>query len=100
MLDAGHQRANFAIVATGSNAASPHHDPSTRVIEPGELVLCDFGGTMDGYCSDITRMYSVGEPAPEVRDAYDGARRRAGSRRARGNRRHVGARTSTRRRGA
>ena len=71
MLDAGHQRANFAIVAAGSNAASPHHDPSTRVIEPGELVLCDFGGTMDGYCSDITRMYAVGEPASEVRDAYD-----------------------------
>ncbi len=70
MLDAGHQRANFAIVATGANAASPHHDPSTRVIEPGDLVLCDFGGTMDGYCSDITRMYSVGEPTAEVRDAY------------------------------
>jgi Xaa-Pro aminopeptidase len=71
MLDLGHQRANFAIVATGSNAASPHHDPSPRVIEPGEVVLCDFGGTMDGYCSDITRMYSVGEPPPEVRDAYE-----------------------------
>ena len=71
MLDAGHQRANFAIVATGSNAASPHHDPSTRIIERGELVLCDFGGTMNGYCSDITRMYSVGESAPDVRDAYD-----------------------------
>jgi Xaa-Pro aminopeptidase len=70
MLDLGHERANFAIVATGPNAASPHHDPSARVIEPGDLVLCDFGGTMDGYCSDITRMYSVGEPPAEVRDAY------------------------------
>jgi Xaa-Pro aminopeptidase len=70
MLDAGHQRANFAIVASGPNAASPHHDPSVRVIEPREVVLCDFGGTMDGYCSDITRMYVVGEPAPDVRDAY------------------------------
>jgi Xaa-Pro aminopeptidase len=70
MLDLGHERANFAIVATGPNAASPHHDPSTRVIESGELVLCDFGGTMAGYCSDITRMYSVGEPPTEVRDAY------------------------------
>ncbi|MEX2100203.1 MAG: aminopeptidase P family N-terminal domain-containing protein, partial [Acidimicrobiia bacterium] len=49
MLDAGHQRANFAIVASGPNAASPHHDPTTRVIERGEVVLCDFGGTMDGY---------------------------------------------------
>lgn len=70
MLEAGHQRANFAIVAAGANAASPHHDPSERVVEPGDLVLCDFGGTMDGYCSDITRMFSVGEPSAEVRDAY------------------------------
>jgi Xaa-Pro aminopeptidase len=40
------------------------------VIEAGDVVLCDFGGTMHGYCSDITRMFSVGEPAAEVRDAY------------------------------
>ena len=70
MLDAGHERANFAIVATGPNAASPHHDPSDRVIAPGDIVLCDFGGTMHGYCSDITRMFSVGEPSAEVQSAY------------------------------
>ncbi len=70
MLDGGHERANFAIVASGPNAASPHHDPTDRVIEPGDIVLCDFGGTRAGYCSDITRMFSVGEPRPEVRDAY------------------------------
>ena len=33
-------------------------------------MLCDFGGTMDGYCSDITRMFYVGEPTAEVRDVY------------------------------
>ncbi|MFI5047911.1 MAG: M24 family metallopeptidase [Acidimicrobiia bacterium] len=71
MLEAGHERANFAIVAAGANAASPHHDPSERVIVVGDVVLCDFGGTMRGYCSDITRMFVVGEPSPEVRDAYD-----------------------------
>ncbi len=70
MLDAGHERANFAIVATGPNAASPHHDPGERRIAEGDVVLCDFGGTMHGYCSDITRMFSVGEPSAEVRDAY------------------------------
>jgi Xaa-Pro aminopeptidase len=70
MLDAGHERANFAIVATGPNAASPHHDPTARVIADGDVVLCDFGGTMRGYCSDITRMFVVGEPTPEVRDVY------------------------------
>ena len=70
MLDAGHERANFAIVATGPNAASAHHDPTDRVIASGDVVLCDFGGTMHGYCSDITRMFVVGEPPAEVRDAY------------------------------
>jgi Xaa-Pro aminopeptidase len=71
MFAAGHERANFAIVAAGENAASPHHEPSAhRVIGDGEIVLCDFGGTMDGYCSDITRMFHVGEPGAEVRDAY------------------------------
>jgi Xaa-Pro aminopeptidase len=71
MLDHGHERANFAIVASGPNGASPHHEPAGRVIEAGDVVVCDFGGTMDGYCSDITRMYAVGVPAPEVRDDYE-----------------------------
>lgn len=71
MLDAGHERANFAIVASGPNAASPHHDPGPRIIRPGDVVLCDFGGTMHGYCSDITRMFVVGDPSSEMRDAYD-----------------------------
>jgi Xaa-Pro aminopeptidase len=67
----GHQVVNFAIVAAGENAASPHHHPGSRVIRAGELVLCDFGGTMNGYCSDITRCVSLGEPPAEVREAYD-----------------------------
>jgi Xaa-Pro aminopeptidase len=70
MLEGGHARANFAIVAAGANAASPHHDPSDRMIVSGDVVLCDFGGTMRGYCSDITRMFVVGDVDPEVRDAY------------------------------
>src|SRR6478736_3853867 len=71
MLALGHERSNFAIVAAGAHAASPHHEPSaTRVIGAGDLVLCDFGGTMDGYCSDITRMFHVGEPSSEVGDVY------------------------------
>jgi len=71
MLAVGHERTNFAIVAAGEHAASPHHEPSaSRVVAEGEIVLCDFGGTMHGYCSDITRMFHVGEPPPEVRDMY------------------------------
>jgi Xaa-Pro aminopeptidase len=70
MLEAGHQRANFAIVAAGPNAASPHHQPGARVIAPGDAVVCDFGGTMQGYCSDITRMFVVGPAPPELLDLY------------------------------
>jgi Xaa-Pro aminopeptidase len=70
MLGAGHERANFAIVAAGPNAASPHHEPGARMIVEGDVVLCDFGGTMQSYCSDITRMFVVGDSVSEVRDAY------------------------------
>ena len=75
LVDEGHHRVNFAIVAAGENAASPHHEPGPRVIRSGEVVLCDFGGTMaapdgTGYCSDITRCVSIGEPSAEVAEAY------------------------------
>jgi Xaa-Pro aminopeptidase len=70
ILEHGHQRVNFAIVGSGPNGASPHHEASPRRIEDGDVVVCDFGGTMDGYCSDITRMFVVGEPAAEVADVY------------------------------
>ena len=68
----GHAKVNFAIVAAGENAASPHHEPGARVIRAGEVVLCDFGGTMpDGYCSDITRcVWTATEPTAEMRDLY------------------------------
>jgi D-alanyl-D-alanine dipeptidase len=70
MLDAGHERANFAIVGSGPNGASPHHEAGGRTIEHGDVVVCDFGGSMRHYCSDITRVFVVGEPSPEVRDTY------------------------------
>jgi Xaa-Pro aminopeptidase len=70
LLDEGHDVVNFAIVAAGANAASPHHDASERVIHEGELVLTDFGGTMAGYCSDITRCVFLGEPPTEIAEAY------------------------------
>ena len=70
ILAEGHQKVNFAIVAAGENAASPHHHAGSRVIREDEIVLCDFGGTMNGYCSDITRCVFTGEIAPEVAEAY------------------------------
>jgi Xaa-Pro aminopeptidase len=70
MLAHGHDRPNFAIVGSGPNGASPHHDAGSRVIGDGDVVVCDFGGTMAGYCSDITRMFVVGEPTAEIADTY------------------------------
>ena len=70
LLAEGHDKVNFAIVAAGENAASPHHHPGTRMIEKDEIVLCDFGGTMAGYCSDITRCVHLGPPPAEIAEAY------------------------------
>lgn len=59
----GHVTVDFVIVGSGPNSASPHHEVSQRVIEHGDAVVVDIGGTMhDGYCSDSTRTYSMGEP--------------------------------------
>jgi Xaa-Pro aminopeptidase len=65
LLDAGHQTADFAIVASGPNAASPHHEPGERLIARGDALVLDIGGMRDGYCSDTTRTAFVGEPPAE-----------------------------------
>ncbi len=59
------------IVASGPNAAKPHARPSDRRVEPGELVVIDFGCIVDGYCSDMTRTVSVGDPGPDARRVWD-----------------------------
>jgi Xaa-Pro aminopeptidase len=67
----GHAKADFVIVASGPNAASPHHELSGRVLAPGDAVVVDIGGTMpSGYCSDCTRTYVIGEPPPELAAYY------------------------------
>ena len=75
LVQQGHQQVNFAIVGSGPNAASPHHEPGARVIGRDETVVCDFGGTYSvdgdvGYCSDITRTVVTGAPSPEVERCY------------------------------
>ncbi len=67
----GHARADFVIVGSGPNAARPHHDPTGRVLAPGDAVVVDIGGTMPtGYCSDCTRTYVIGTPPPEFAEYY------------------------------
>jgi Xaa-Pro aminopeptidase len=68
----GHETAGFAIVASGPNSASPHHEASDRVIRAGEPIVLDIGGTLGGYGSDITRTLWVtgGDPANGPDDEY------------------------------
>ncbi len=71
ILASGHSQVDFVIVAGGENGASPHHEVSDRVLQVGDPVVVDIGGTMpSGYCSDSTRTYSIGEPLPEFLTAY------------------------------
>jgi Xaa-Pro aminopeptidase len=66
ILAEGHAAVDFVIVASGPNGASPHAEVSERVIARGEPVVVDIGGSMpDGYCSDSTRNYVLGEPPQE-----------------------------------
>lgn len=64
IVEEGHTSAAFVIVGSGPNGASPHHDVSARVLAPGDVVVVDIGGpTPEGYFSDCTRTYSLGDPA-------------------------------------
>lgn len=77
LLTEGHEIAEFAIVASGPNSASPHHDAGGRVIQAGEPIVLDIGGAQDGYCSDTTRTLWVtggddaNGPTPEFRHLFD-----------------------------
>jgi len=81
LRSAGYERPAFdTIVASGPNAALPHYRAGLRILEPGDLVVLDFGGVLDGYCSDLTRTVSVGAPTADalrlhaaVRDAQRAA---------------------------
>ena len=81
LREAGYERPAFdTIVASGPNGALPHYRAGDRTLHTGDLVVLDFGGVLDGYCSDLTRTVSVGQPSPDaarlhaaVRDAQAAA---------------------------
>jgi Xaa-Pro aminopeptidase len=71
ILAEGHARVDFTIVASGPNAASPHHELSDRILQEGDVVVVDIGGTMpSGYCSDSTRTYALGSAPAEFLRYY------------------------------
>jgi Xaa-Pro aminopeptidase len=79
-IDNAIERAGFSepafptIVASGPNSAHPHARPTDRRIARGDLVVLDFGGRLDGYCGDLTRMAAVGEVGTDARALFDAVR--------------------------
>jgi Xaa-Pro aminopeptidase len=72
---AGFERPAFeTIVASGPNSAYPHARPTDRSLAPGDLVVLDFGGVLDGYCVDLTRMAAVGSISIAARRLYEAVR--------------------------
>lgn len=55
------------IVAFGPFSANPHAVPGNRTLRSGDLVLCDWGANVEGYFSDMTRMFSYGDPGNDIR---------------------------------
>jgi Xaa-Pro aminopeptidase len=60
-----------SIVAFGESAAEPHHHPSDRALQPGDVVKLDFGALFEGYHADMTRTIAFGEPPAELREIHD-----------------------------
>ena len=72
MRAAGYERPAFdTIVGSGPHSALPHYRAGDRTLAHGDLVVLDFGGVLDGYCSDLTRTVAIGTISPEARRIYD-----------------------------
>ncbi len=70
-LGGAHDVGFDTIVATGSNAAIPHHEPSEAVVEDGHMVVIDFGAELHGYRSDMTRTIRVGNVSSELMTMFE-----------------------------
>ena len=72
MVDLGAADRSFeTIVASGPNSAVPHHPPTDRALQSGDLVKLDFGALVDGYHSDMTRMLALGDPGAVLHSVFD-----------------------------
>jgi Xaa-Pro aminopeptidase len=60
-----------SIVAFGENAAEPHHEPTHRVLEEGDVIKIDFGALAAGYHADMTRTVAFGAPPAELKKVHD-----------------------------
>jgi Xaa-Pro aminopeptidase len=76
MVELGASGVSFpTIVACGPGGAQPHAVPTDRPVRAGEPLLIDFGCRVDGYCSDTTRTFCIGEPDPKLVELYNIVRR-------------------------
>ncbi len=72
MMDEGADGLAFdSIVAFGENAAEPHHEPTHRMLEEGDIIKLDFGALAAGYHADMTRTVAFGSPSAELRKVHD-----------------------------
>jgi Xaa-Pro aminopeptidase len=80
LVAAGFTKPAFdTIVASGPNSALPHARPGDRALAEGDLVVLDFGGVLEGYCVDLTRMAAVGRVAPDAHALYEAVREAHGA---------------------
>ena len=71
LVEMGADRAEFMIVGSGPNAASPHHEPGDRVLRAGDGVVLDFGGTVGGYHSDVSRTVAISRVPDGFAEVYE-----------------------------
>ncbi len=72
MRTRGAEKVSFdLIIAAGENSSLPHYQPGDRKLREGDLLLCDIGARVDHYCSDMTRVFSIGKPAGKAEEIYD-----------------------------
>lgn len=75
VLDGGADGSAFTtIVASGPNSSRPHHQATQRPLAAGDLVIIDFGAEFQGYRSDMTRSFVLGEPSPRQSEMLDAVR--------------------------
>ena len=71
MFRRGAGESNKTIVAAGKNGACPHHWPTDSIVQKGDFVTMDFGCTVSGYCSDMTRTVALGFVSEEMSQVYE-----------------------------
>lgn len=72
MRQMGASRTSFdTIIASGERSAMPHAEPSSRLLQSGDMITMDFGAECRGYCSDITRTVALGPVSDELHQIYE-----------------------------